>query len=72
MCGQNCPLNSPDLKPFDYFLWGSFKEIIFLKKAAKNNGIYSTNHSGLQRDNSEYMPSSNQQITVHVEEAEKT
>jgi hypothetical protein len=31
-CGQNWPLNSPDLNPCDYFLWGFLKEEIFPKK----------------------------------------
>jgi hypothetical protein len=49
-CGQNWPLYSPDLNTCDYFLWGFLKED-FSEKAADNNGIKSTNHSGLQRDN---------------------
>jgi hypothetical protein len=49
-CGQNWPPNSPDLNPWDYFLWGFLKENILSEKAANNNGIENTNHSGLQRD----------------------
>jgi hypothetical protein len=49
-CGQNLPPNSPDLNTCDYFLWGFLKKKIF-PKATNNNGIESTNLSGLQRDN---------------------
>jgi hypothetical protein len=31
-CGLNGLLNSPDLNPCEYFLWGFIKEQIFLKK----------------------------------------
>jgi hypothetical protein len=51
---------TPDLNPCDYFLWGFLKKTIFSEKAANNNGIESTNHSGLQRDNLGYVPRSNQ------------
>jgi hypothetical protein len=31
-CGQNWPPDTPYVTPRDYFLWGFFKEKIFLKK----------------------------------------
>jgi hypothetical protein len=31
-CGQNWPLNSPDLNSHDYFLWGFLNKITFPKK----------------------------------------
>jgi hypothetical protein len=30
-CGQNCPPNSSDLNPCDYYIWGFLKEKIFRK-----------------------------------------
>jgi hypothetical protein len=45
------PPNSPDLNSCEYFLWGFLKENTCSEKAANNNGIEDTNHSGLQRDN---------------------
>jgi hypothetical protein len=50
-CGQNWPTNNPDLNPCDYLLWEFLKEKSFPEKAANNNGIESTDHSDLQRDN---------------------
>jgi hypothetical protein len=47
-CGQNWPLNSLDLNPRDYFIWGFIKENIFPKTTANNNATESTNHSDLQ------------------------
>jgi hypothetical protein len=31
-CGENCPLNSRDLNPCDYFIWAFLKEKIFPEK----------------------------------------
>jgi hypothetical protein len=46
-CGQNWPPNSPDFNPHHYYLWEFLKENDFSEKSSKNNGIETTNHSGL-------------------------
>jgi hypothetical protein len=66
--GHNWPLNSPDLNPCDYFLWGIPQGKDFSKKASNNNGIESIDHSGPQRDNWGMCRRVTNNITVRVEE----